>query len=62
VLTACDEEDAATYCRILDAEAVRADWREVARIALHIDHKPKPIAPAELSTATWARENGFRER
>jgi len=37
VLIACDEEDAATYCRILDAEAVRADWREVARIALHID-------------------------
>jgi hypothetical protein len=37
VLTACDEEHAVTYCRMLDAEAVRADWREVARIVLRID-------------------------
>ena len=37
VLTAYDEEHIITYLRLLDADAEGADWREVARLVLHID-------------------------
>ena len=37
VLTAYDEEHATTYLRLLDADAEGADWREVARVVLHLD-------------------------
>ena len=37
VLTAYDEEHAITYLRLLDADAGGADWREVARVVLHLD-------------------------
>ena len=37
VLTVYDEEHLITYLRLLDADAVGADWRDVARIVLHID-------------------------
>jgi len=37
VLTAYDEEHAITYLRLLDADAEVADWREVARVVLHLD-------------------------
>jgi hypothetical protein len=37
VLTAYDEEHAITYLRLLDADAEGADWREVARVVLHLD-------------------------
>lgn len=59
MLTACDEEHAVSYCRILDAEAVRADWREVARIVLHIDPEAGVDRARRDSTATWAHERGF---
>jgi hypothetical protein len=36
-LTPYDEEHTITYMRMLDADAEGADWREVARIALHLD-------------------------
>jgi len=36
-LTAYDEEHLITYLRLLDADVEGADWREVARIVLHID-------------------------
>jgi hypothetical protein len=36
-LTAYDEEHAVTYLRMLDAHEEGADWRDVARIVLHID-------------------------
>jgi hypothetical protein len=36
VLTVYDEEHLITYLRLLDADAQGADWREVARIVLHI--------------------------
>jgi len=41
-LTAYDKEHAVTYARLLDAEADNADWREVARIVLHIDPTSEP--------------------
>ena len=37
VLTVYDEEHLITYLRLLDADAEGADWRDVARIVLHID-------------------------
>jgi hypothetical protein len=35
--TVYDEEHIITYLRLLDADAKGADWREVARIVLHLD-------------------------
>jgi hypothetical protein len=32
-----DEEHLVTYLRLLDADAEGADWRDVARIVLHLD-------------------------
>jgi hypothetical protein len=37
MLTPYDHEHLITYQRLLDADAEGADWREVARIVLHID-------------------------
>src|SRR5216684_3282466 len=37
VLTVYDEEHLITYLRLLDADTEGADWREVARIVLHLD-------------------------
>src|SRR5450631_2107844 len=37
VLTAYDEEHLITYQRLLGADAEGADWREVARIVLHLE-------------------------
>src|SRR6266567_8834421 len=42
VLTVYDEEHVITYLRLLDADAVGADWREVARIVLHLDSEHEP--------------------
>jgi hypothetical protein len=36
-LAAYDQEHLVTYLRLLDADAEGAEWREVARIVLHID-------------------------
>ncbi len=37
MLAGYDEERLLTYVRLLDAAAEDADWREVARIVLHIN-------------------------
>src|SRR6266403_1218181 len=37
VLTAYDEKHLVTYLRLLDADVEGADWREVARVVLHLD-------------------------
>jgi len=37
VLTTYDEEHLVKYLRRLDADLDGADWREVARIVLHLD-------------------------
>ncbi|RWQ30234.1 MAG: DUF2285 domain-containing protein, partial [Mesorhizobium sp.] len=42
VLTGYDEEHMITYIRVLDAAAEDADWREVAKIVLHIDPAKEP--------------------
>jgi hypothetical protein len=42
MLTVYDEEHIITYLRMLDATAGGADWKEVARIVLHIDPDRDP--------------------
>ena len=60
-----DEEHLVTYLRLLDADAEGADWREVARIVLHLDPEQEPdrarmAFESHLSRANWMMENGYR--
>jgi len=55
VLTAYDEEHLVTYLRLL---AQGADWREVARIVLHLDSehesdRARRAFDSHLSRAKW---------
>jgi hypothetical protein len=64
-LTAYDKEHAVTYARLLDAEADNADWREVARIVLHIDPTSEPerarvAFESHLARAKWMARHGYR--
>jgi hypothetical protein len=65
VLTAYDEEHLIRYLRLLDADMQGADWREVARVVLHLDpeHDPDRARRAfdgHLSRAKWMTEHGYR--
>ena len=65
VLTGYDEQHLVTYLRLLDADAERADWQEVARIVLHIDPALEPDRArrawdSHLARARWMTENGYR--
>jgi hypothetical protein len=42
-----------TYLRLLDAHAEGADWREVARVVLHLDPELGPAARSRQSFAGW---------
>jgi len=62
-LTAYDERHVVTYMRLLQAEGEGADWREVARVVLHIDPDREPdraqIAyQSHLGRAKWVTEQG----
>ena len=64
VLTVYDEEHVVTYLRLLDADAVGADWREVARIVLHLDpehesDRARKAFESHLSRAKWMTEQGY---
>jgi Uncharacterized conserved protein (DUF2285) len=65
VLTTYDEEHIMTYLRLLDADAEGADWREVARLVLHIDpvaerDRAKAAFDTHLARAKWMTEHGYR--
>jgi type VI secretion system activator RovC-like protein len=65
VLTVYDEEHIITYLRLLDADAVGADWREVARVVLHLDpehesDRARRAFESHLSRAKWMTEHGYR--
>ena len=65
VLTVYDEEHVITYLRLLDADPVGADWREVARIVLHLDpehesDRARRTFDSHLSRAKWMAEHGYR--
>ncbi|MPZ34568.1 MAG: DUF2285 domain-containing protein [Rhodospirillales bacterium] len=65
VLTGYDEQHLVTYLRLLDADAEGADWREVARVVLHIDPDREPERArraweSHLARAKWMTESGYR--
>jgi len=65
VLTVYDEEHLITYLRLLDADVQGADWREVARIVLHLDPEHEfdrawRAFESHLSRAKWLTEHGCR--
>ncbi len=64
-LTGYDQEHLVTYLRLLDADAEGADWREVARIVLHIDPDCEPdraryAFDSHLARAKWMTGHGYR--
>jgi Uncharacterized conserved protein (DUF2285) len=65
VLTIYDEEHLITYLRLLDADAEGADWRDVARIVLHINpqhesDRARRAFESHLSRAKCMTEHGYR--
>ena len=65
ILTGYDEEHLITYLRLLDAETDGADWKEVARIVLHLDPDREPNRArgawkTHLARAHWMTEQGYR--
>ncbi|HEX9588201.1 MAG TPA: DUF2285 domain-containing protein [Bradyrhizobium sp.] len=65
VLTAYDEEHLVTYLRLLDADVEGADWREVARVVLHLEpehesDRARGAFESHLSRAKWMTEHGYR--
>ena len=65
ILTGYDEGHAITYLRLLDADAEGADWKEVAKIVLHIDPAREPDRArraweSHLARARWMTQNGYR--
>jgi Uncharacterized conserved protein (DUF2285) len=64
VLTAYDEQHVVTYLRLLDADAERADWRDIARIVLRIDPADDPerarkAFESHLARAKWMTSHGY---
>ena len=64
-LTGYDEQHLVTYLRLLDADAEGADWREVAKIVLHIDPEREPNRArrawdTHLARAKWMAQSGYR--
>ena len=65
ILTGYDEQHLATYLRLLDADNEGADWREVAKIVLHIDPAREPDRAkrtweSHLARARWMTAAGYR--
>jgi hypothetical protein len=64
-VTPYDNEHVVTYLRMLDAEAEGADWREVAKIVLHIDPLREPerarrAFDSHLLRAKWMTKEGYK--
>ncbi len=64
-LTTYDEQHVITYLRLLDADAESADWREIAKLVLHIDPDREPeraqhAFESHLARARWMVEHGYR--
>jgi hypothetical protein len=65
ILTGYDEQHLVTYLRLLDADNEGTDWREVAKIVLHIDPDKEPgrakrAWASHLRRAKWMTESGYR--
>jgi hypothetical protein len=65
LLTGYDQQHLVTYLRLLDADADGADWREIARIVLHLDPEREPdrarrAFETHLARARWMTQHGYR--
>ncbi|MBN9567016.1 MAG: DUF2285 domain-containing protein [Alphaproteobacteria bacterium] len=65
-LTAYDEAHLKLYVRLLDANAQKADWREIVEVLFGFDAEAEPerallVYTAHLERAKWMTENGFCE-
>ena len=65
VLIGYDKQHLVTYLHLLDADSEGADWREVAKVVLHIDpdrepERAKRTWESHLARAKWMTENGYR--
>ena len=65
-MTVYDEQHIVTYLRLLDADAEGADWKDVARIVLHIDPGREPerawnAFESHLARAKWMTTHGYRQ-
>jgi hypothetical protein len=58
LLSVYDEQHLITYLRLLDAERDGADWKEVARIVLHIDPTREPLGHGTLGKLIWPARDG----
>lgn len=64
-LTKYDEKHIITYMRLLDADQESVDWRDIARIVLHIDpdrdaDRARRAFESHLTRARWMTEHGYR--
>ena len=64
-LTRYDQEHLITYLRLLDADAEGAEWKEIARIVLHIDPASEPERArhtweSHLARAKWMTAHGYQ--
>jgi hypothetical protein len=60
-----DLEHIVTCLRLLDADAEGADWRDIARMVVHLhpDHesdRARRAFESHLSRAKWMTEHGYR--
>ncbi|MBO9707986.1 MAG: DUF2285 domain-containing protein [Caulobacter sp.] len=65
VLTDYDRAHIKTYLRLLDAQAAKADWREVAGLVLGLDvardlGAAQACHAAHLARARWLVAQGYR--
>lgn len=65
LLTDYDRAHVALYCRLLDAEADGADWREAVEILFRIDPDTEPdrarrMHDSHLARARWMTERGYK--
>jgi hypothetical protein len=64
-VTVYDQNHLTTYLRLLDADTEGANWRDVARIVLHLDPDREPdrarrVHESHLARAKWMTEHGYR--
>ncbi len=65
-ITTYDERHFVTYLRLLDAEAEKADWKEVAQIVLHRNPVAEELGSyrcwqSHLERAQWLSREGYRK-
>lgn len=65
-ITEYDEAHHELYWRLLDADAEKADWKEVVRIVFKIDPeletvRSRKIHDSHLARARWMAQAGYRK-